>query len=597
MKPGLAFGEHIKTEKIKRRKYDDDPKPRLRMRGFLLPVVLGFAVLLLVGKLFSLQLIHGNEYRVLADSNRMRAQIIPAPRGIIFDRRGTPLVFNIPGFRQTIKDPSEKKPDKIVHLEKEKALQLIAKGDRTVSVDSLREYPYKDSTVHVLGYLGQITKEELDSDKFVGYQSTDWVGKNGIEWYYEHLLRGRDGNQLIEVDAMGKPVRALGQTDPIPGQDITVTLDVKLQNAITRATKDVKKGVVIVSRPNGEILSLVSRPSFDPNLFTLDETYEAASTSGYQKIEDILLDNDNQPLLNRAIGGIYPPGSTFKLVTAVSGLENNVIDEKYAVTDTGILRVGEFSYANWFYTDYGKTEPGKVDVIKGISRSNDIFFYKLAEKVGVARLSETGKKFGLGEPLGIDLGGEVGGLLPTKQWKEKEIGEKWYLGDDFHYGIGQGYLLTTPLQVNSWTETIANGGTLYEPRLFLHKESVVKQHGLVSQKTVALLREGMIQSCSPGGVAFPLFDFTVKNKDLKIDGKNIMQAASKSAEFRRISVACKTGTAQHGGEKTLPHSWITLFAPAYKPEVVVTVLVDSGGEGSKVAAPIAKKVLDAYFGK
>ena len=445
--------------------------------------------------------------------------------------------------------------------------------------------------------MGQITKEELNSPKFAGYQTNDWVGKNGIEWYYEHLLRGRDGNQLIEVDAMGKPVRALGQTDPIPGQNITVTLDIKLQNAIAQATKDVKKGVVIVSRPNGEILSLVSRPSFDPNLFTLDETYKVASTSSYHNIEDILLDTDNQPLLNRAIGGIYPPGSTFKLVTAISGLENKVIDANYSVTDTGVLRVGEFSYANWFYTDYGKTESGKVDVIKAISRSNDIFFYKLAEKVGADRLSETGKKFGLGKPLGIDLGGESSGLLPTKQWKEKEFGEKWYLGDDFHYGIGQGYLLTTPLQVNSWTETIANGGTLYEPRLFLQRESVIKQQGLVSKKTADLLREGMIKSCSPGGVAFPLFDFTVKNKDLKIDGKNITQAASKSADYRRISVACKTGTAQHGGEKTLPHSWITLFAPAYNPQVVVTVLVESGGEGSKVAAPIAKKVLDAYFGK
>jgi penicillin-binding protein 2 len=366
---------------------------------------------------------------------------------------------------------------------------------------------------------------------------------------------------------------------------------------VAKATQDVKKGVVIVSRPNGEILSLVSKPSFDPNLFTLDETYKTSSTSAYHSLEGVLLDNDNQPLLNRAIGGIYPPGSTFKLVTAISGLENKVIDRNFSITDTGILRVGDFSYANWFYTDYGKTEPGKVDIIKAISRSNDIFFYKLAEKVGVDRLSETGKKFGLGQPLGIDLGGESAGLLPTKQWKEKEIGEKWYLGDDFHYGIGQGYLLTTPLQVNSWTETIANGGTLYEPRLFLEQDSHVKNQGLVSKKTNDLLREGMIQACSPGGVAFPLFDFTVKNKDLKIDGNNITQAASKSADFRKISVACKTGTAQHGGEKTLPHAWITLFAPAYNPQVVVTVLVESGGEGSKVAAPIAKKVLDAYFGK
>jgi len=594
MKHGYAFGDHIKTEKIKRRRYDDGSSRALRLRGFLLPIILVVVGLSLVFKLFALQVVQGQKYSQLSDSNRLRTLVIHAPRGVIFDRNGVPLVFNIPGFLQITKDKSGTKS---VALKKEDALAQIAKGARNIEVDSLRQYPYKDAMSQILGYIGQISKDEVKSENFLGYQPTDWVGKSGIEQTYEHMLRGTDGRQLLEVDAMNTVTRLLGRNDPLPGQDITLTVDTKLQQAAYDASDSMKKGAVIVSRPDGEILALVSKPSFDPNLFTLDKTYKSASTSAYTKISDILTDGENHPLLNRAIGGVYPPGSTFKLVTAVSGLETHVIDDQFGITDTGILKVGDFSYANWFYTEYGKKEQGKVDVVRAIARSNDIFFYKLGEKLSVDKLSKTAKEFGLGNILGIDLAGEAAGLVPTKQWKEKVIGEKWYLGDDFHFGIGQGYLLTTPLQVNSWTQVIANGGTLYQPHLIKGSSPVVKNKGIVSDKTLELVRKGMIESCSPGGVAFPLFDFKVKNASLKIDGKDIQSVASASADYRKISVACKTGTAQHGDDKTLPHAWITLFAPAYHPQVVVTVLVESSGEGSVVAAPIAKKVLESYFGK
>ena len=271
--------------------------------------------------------------------------------------------------------------------------------------------------------------------------------------------------------------------------------------------------------------------------------------------------------------------------------------------DTGILKMGDISFANWFYTDYGRKESGLLDVVRALARSNDIFFYKLAEKVGVDRLSAMGKKFGLGETTGIDLSGEASGLVPSKDWKKSHMKEDWYLGDTFHYGIGQGYLLTTPLQVNVFTQVIANGGSLYEPHL-LSRPSQVKSQKFLNDKTVGLITKGMVGSCSTGGVAFPLFNFKVpaaalaKQRKIQIDGKNFMDAPSSgSAKMVGISVACKTGTAQHGGEDTPPHAWITLFAPAYKPEVVVTVLVEDGGQGSTTAAPIAKKVLEAYFGK
>lgn len=586
MNHGFAFAEHIKTEKIKRRKYEDDPKSPLRSRGFLLPVLLIIAAILIVFKLFSLQVIHGEDYKKLSDSNRTRTVVIHAPRGVIFDRNGEPLVYNVPGFRQT-------EGKKTIHLTREEALSKIAKGDRSVEIDNLREYPYKDAASHVLGYLGQISEEELKLPDFANYPSNDWIGKSGIERQYEKTLRGIDGKQLVEVDALGKIIRQLGQTDPISGIDITLNIDAKVQKAAYDATKDVKKGAIVVSKPNGEILAISSRPSFDPNLFTLDETYRA-SASSYPTVEGIIGDSENQPLLDRAIGGVYPPGSTFKLITAISGLENKLIDENFSITDTGILKIGEFSFSNWYYSQYGRTE-GEVDVIKAIARSNDIFFYKLGQMVGVDNLSKSSKKFGLGEKLGIDLGGEVSGLVPTEEWKKKTLNEDWYLGDSYHYGIGQGYLLTTPLQVNAWTQVVANGGTLYQPQLLKSSKFKVKSSKLISEKNLSLIREGMIQSCSKGGVAWPLFDFKVQNAKLKVDNKNFLPVATGSADMRQVTVACKTGTAQHGGEKTLPHAWITLFAPAYNPEVVVTVLVESSGEGSNIAAPIAKKILEAYF--
>ncbi len=591
MKHGFVFGEHISTEKIRRRRYDDTPQSPLRMRGMLLLIILGGATGLLLVKLFSLQIIHGSDYRSLSDSNRIRTQTIHAPRGVIFDRTGIPLVFNMPGFREVTKEK------KTVHLTKEEALARIAKGDQTVEVDSLRQYPYKEATSHILGYIGQISEEELKSDTFTDYGGNDWIGKSGIERQYEKLLRGKDGKQLLEVDALGHKVRSLGQTDPIPGEDITLTLDAKLQEASYQAAKAIKKGAVIVAKPDGEILAMVSKPSFDTNLFTLDQTYKPASDAAYRSLQSVLQDTQSQPLLDRAIAGTYPPGSTFKLVTAVSGLENRVIDENFHITDTGVLKVGEFSFANWYYTEYGRTESGDINISRAIARSNDIFFYKLAEKIGVDTLSETANKFGLGKQLGIDLGGEAAGVVPNKAWKQAVMKESWYLGDTYHYGIGQGYLLTTPLQVNAWTQVIANGGTLYQPRLLKAESAKRKAQNLLRDKTRELIRQGMIASCSKGGVAWPLFDFTVKNKELKIDGKNILQSASKSAEFRTITIACKTGTAQHGGEDTLPHAWITLFAPAYDPEIVVTVLSESSGEGSNEAAPVAKKVLEAYFSK
>jgi len=237
-------------------------------------------------------------------------------------------------------------------------------------------------------------------------------------------------------------------------------------------------------------------------------------------------------------------------------------------------------------------------VVKGIKRSNDIFFYKLAAKVGVDKVSETAKQFGLGAKLGIDLQGEQAGVVPTEEWKQKVVGEPWYLGDTYHYGIGQGFLLTTPLQVNSWTQAIANDGNLYRPHLLQNQSPEIISQNLLDAHSSDLIKEGMVEACSPGGVAWPLFNYQVKNAKLPIDGKNILgvNPASGSADMRKVVLACKTGTAEVSNNLE-PHAWVTLFAPAYNPQIVITVLSENSGEGSNVAAPIAKKILDTWFGR
>jgi penicillin-binding protein 2 len=597
MKHGHAFGDHIRTEKIKRRHYEEEAKP-LRMRWYLLPVLLIGTGVILLFNLFFVQIIQGTYYQHLSDSNRMRTQIIPAPRGVIFDRNGQPLVYNTPGFQLVQHcNPGDTQKCTTKHISKDQALALLVKGNKNLYVDSLRQYPYSDQLSDVLGYIGQISQSEFASGQYAGYENDAWIGKDGIEQEYEQQLHGKNGQALIEVNAMGQKVRSLGQTDPIPGNDITLTIDLKIQQAAYNAAKDLQKGAVIVSKPDGEILAMVSKPSYDSNLFTLDNTYKPASDAADITVSAMLTDSKNQPLLNRAISGEYPPGSTFKIVTAAAGLQQHIIDARYSVEDTGVLKVGDFSFANWFYTDYGRKESKPLTVVNALARSNDIFFYKLAQKITVDKLSGFATKMGLGTPLGIDLAGEAGGLVPTTQWKEKTLKEQWYLGDTYHYGIGQGYLLATPLQVNAWTQIVANNGSLAMPHLLMTNQTVMKSNNILDAKNVDLIRQGMVDACSPGGVAYPLFNYAVKNPKLVIDNKNITKVASASADMRHVVVACKTGTAQEGGETSLPHAWITLFAPAYNPQIVVTVLEESAGEGSDKSAPVAKEVLDAYFGK
>ena len=316
IKVGPAFGDSFyethKLNKYKNHLGFDKLNPRI----YLILASVLIIVALFIIRLFYLEVIKSTYYKILSDNNRTRTQIIHAPRGIIFDRYGNPLVYNMPGFR-------EKNGNKTIFLT---SAQVVSKlvNDKNLSIDSLRFYPYKNALAHIVGYVGQISPSELSDPQFSGYGSDAVIGKMGIEQFYDKNLRGVDGKKLIEVDASGNYVKTLGETDPISGQNINLTIDKNLQEKVYNLMKNVK-GSAIVSTPNGQILAMVSTPSFDPNLFTLGSSYKT-SDSTYKNVTSIINDSKNQPLLNRSIGGVYPPGSTFKLVVAATALQNNVIN-------------------------------------------------------------------------------------------------------------------------------------------------------------------------------------------------------------------------------------------------------------------------------
>jgi len=310
----------------------------------------------------------------------------------------------------------------------------------------------------------------------------------------------------------------------------------------------------------GEIIVLASSPSFNPNDFSFDKNDSM--------IKSYLSDNENLPMMNRTISGRYHPGSVFKLVMVTGGLESGVIDKNTSFEDTGVIKVGEYSYNNWYWTRYGKTE-GMVDVYRALQRSNDIYFYRLGENLGVDRIKQWSLKFGYGEKTGIELPGEVAGIVPDDKWKRETKGERWFLGNTYHLSIGQGDLSVTPLQVTQMTNIVANGGK--RCRLTLISNEKLECRDLkIKRDTIEVVKEGMKMACKTGGTAYPLFSM-------------------------KTEIACKTGTAEVGDGTKDTHAWLTAFAPADNPEISITVMVERGGEGSDIAAPIVADFLKEWF--
>ena len=533
---------------------------KVRFYIFLGLLTIGF--LLLVGKLFELQVVFGSKNRALAEGNRIKKEVIPAPRGIIYDRYGKELVRNVPIYRLRVEEGCEDEEGCFKVISRDEALNLEAQGKLDdLRIDIGRDYLYREALAHVLGYLGEATKEEVELGK---YQIGDLVGRMGIEEKYDRLLRGQDGGLIYEVDAYGNKIREIGRFEPISGNDLHLLIDAELSKKAYESLAE-KPGAVVVSKvENNEILVLVSSPSFDPNLLSKTEN---GDEKNQEKIKD-LLENPLKPFFNRAITGAYPPGSTFKIVTATAGIEEGRVDENTIYNDTGQIQIGEYVYRNWYFTQYGKTE-GEIDIVMAIKRSTDTFFYKVGEWVGATRLAEWAYAFGLGKKTGIKLPGEVAGFVPTPKEKQRLKGERWFLGNTYHFAIGQGDMLTTPLQVNNLTSVIANDGELCSPSL-LEDEEVNCQSLRLKDLSLRLVKEGMKEVCSPNGTAFPFFEF-------------------------KPQVACKTGTAEFGDPEGKTHAWITAFAPFDKPDIVATALIEKGGEGSYIAAPVVKEIMDYYF--
>lgn len=578
----------------------------------LLPVYLVSALIFiaLFTRLISLQLIEGPIFLSKAQGNGVRIKTIHAPRGVVYDRNGLVLARNRPAFRvawdlsQTPKEKREavkksllallkinptelddkikvydEQASKSIHSDEPLTVKNDVDRDTILQVETrekelpgiitetlpVREYPFGEAAANILGYTGEISSDELKKEEFANYKVGDQLGKDGVEKQFENKIKGQDGSELLKVDSIGSRLGTVYTSPPLAGGNLTLSIDAKLQQKVYETLKKAVDdhnspgGSVVISDPKtGEILALVSYPSFDNNLF-------AKGISG--KEYATLINDARNPLINRPIESSYPPGSTFKIITAISGLETGKISSKTVYEDTGKVTLGPITFNNWYFTQYGRKE-GPVDVVKALQRSNDTFFYLSAPEIGEKNIQDFAFKFGLGSELGINLPGETTGLVPTEDWKWKVRNEPWYPGNTLNMAIGQGDLLTSPLQINSMTEVIANGGSLLKPTLVKNDPTQVLRSNIVGKENLELIKKGMEAVVNTGGTAWPFFGF-------------------------KIQTAGKTGTAESSSEK--PHGWYTAFAPVEDPQLTVTVMLEKAGEGSNVAAPVAKDIMNWWF--
>lgn len=566
-----------------------------------------------------LQIFQGAYLSSVAEGNRIRVLDIKASRGVIYDRNGDLLVENIAGFSLAIvpvdfeKDPAQqreiaaelasistKSADEIFdiiqdqsvysyqpvviqeNLTQDQAIMAKILASRfpgvILKVDNIRNYltPANQSSLsHVLGYLGKIEDSQLANYLDQGYAIDDFVGKAGVELSYESQLKGVNGRQQVEVDASGEAKEVLAYQVPLPGKNLVLTIDAELQAQaekslarVLRANAKTKGAVVVLDPNSGQVLALVNLPSFDNNSFS-----QGISPADLAD----LLNDPSQPLFSRAISGEYPSGSIFKLVVGAAALEEGLI-----TPSTNFNSVGGIQVSRWFFPDWKAGGHGWTNITKAIAQSVNTFFYTIGggykdfEGLGVARIHQYAKQFGLNQKLGIDLPNEADGFLPSQAWKESVKQERWYIGDTYNLSIGQGDVLVTPLQVAVWTSVFANGGTLYQPQVV--KQVLDSEDNLISEIQPKVLNQNFI-----------------KPENISAINLGLRQAVLTGSATRLydlpISVAAKTGTAQWSSIRP-PHGWLTAFAPYRNPEIVVTVLVEEGIGGVTTALPVAYDILN-----
>ena len=580
----------------------NDFSGRIRVLGWLIVLVIA----VLIARLGYLQVYDGEYYAGLADGNRIRLIPAMAPRGTFYDRNGTLLVTNRPGFTVSLLPLTAPiSPDVIARLsellkvpqeEIQKKIQAHSGFDPirikndvgpeittiieeqkssypgvVIEVQPIRNYIYKEQGAHTFGYVSEISDDELEKRKADGYKSGDIIGKFGLEKVYDHELRGVNGGEQVEVDVTGKPVQVLGRKEPVPGCDLVLTIDQKIQAAAERAidTQLVKIGAkaaaaVVMNPQTGEVLAMVSRPAFDPNLFA-----HGISSKDWKVIND----NPNFPMDNKTITGEYPPGSTFKIVTGVAALSDGKVTPEEKILDTG---------HHWIIPK-GNAEGealGWINFTEALAHSDNVYFYEMGNRRGIDALERYARMFGLGQKTGINLPYESEGLVANKAYKKKVFDDDWYLSETFDAAIGQGFNLVTPLQAAMVMSEIAADGKRYQPylvqRIVAPDGSTVKafQPVLLSQLDV---RPDIIHLVQQG-----LRDVTKFGTAASVFGANFP-----------VDIAGKTGTAEnpHGRD----HGWFVAYGPFGNPNIVVAVIVEQGGFGSQSAVPIGKKILEAAF--
>jgi len=567
--------------------------------------------ILLIG-LWNIQLRCGQKYFLLAEDNRIKLIPIDAPRGIIYDTQKNPLVDNRPCFSvQFIPSELKKHPkavstiaeilnldvsyvwDKIkknrpmgfssIELKKEITRQQVAAIEERsldlpgiyVSVDTVRQYLQGNFLSHVIGYIGQMNKKEYELLSQDGYLLGDMIGKFGIEKSYDKYLQGQKGGKQIEISASGMYKRLLSEKEPIKGNDVILTIDSKIQKVVEEVFQEEKGSVIIMDPNNGDVLAMVSKPSFDPNIFVDSEKKE--------ELLKFLDDRKNKIGINRAIGGLYSPGSIFKIIVGLAALQEGVADSKTYFDCKGFMEIAGRKFHCWEEKGHGLQ-----NIVSALKNSCNVYFFNVGLKLGVDKISQYASMFGLGQKTGIELSGEQAGLVPSQSWKRQFLKSKWYSGETANFSIGQGYVLVTPIQLAVVVSAIANGGTLYQPALV---------RGIVDSTTGEILEP-----------------FPNHKKDLKLDPwalsvikdgmkevVNDLGGSGAKAKIDNITVCGKTGTVQvvgrerkeqlGGGVATRNHAWFVCFAPDKKPLLSMVVFVEHGESGAKKAAVVAHDIL------
>ncbi|HEX2254800.1 MAG TPA: penicillin-binding protein 2 [Thermoanaerobaculia bacterium] len=592
------------------REFREDLNGRVR----LITVLVAVALVVIGSGFWFVQMVQGAHYRELAENNRLRRMTVRAPRGLILDHEGRLLVENTPSYNLLVDrsrtadlDDSLRfaadllnRPLEELHANLAKATEQpdyqpipVAKAlnlaevarfsavalehpEFEIDVGHLRLYRHGPQMAHVLGYLGEVSESDMEraraeagEDGKVRYQLGDLIGKKGIEETYDERLRGVNGARAVVVDSRGHLIQEYGRQEADPGEPLRLTLDLRLQQAAERAMRDKVGAVIAIDPRNGAVRAMVSSPSYDPNMFA----------RGIQSDQwRALLEDDNDPLQNRALQNAFSPGSTFKMIMAAAGLEEGVITPSSTVSCGGATVI----YGNVFRC-WRAGGHGAVSLERAIAQSCNVYFYHLGKALGIERIEKYSKAFGLGSPTGIELSNEIGGIVPGPEWSQRVRGHEWFPGETISVSIGQGALTVTPIQLARATAAVANGGRLVVPHLVEGQEDPSEAQVLpVDDRVLAAVREGMAAVMQPGGTAYW------------------------SAHIEGVEMAGKTGTTQvasgvAGNEASTPwklrnHAWFTSFSPVENARLVVVVFNEHGGSGSGGAAPIAKEVYKAFYG-